>query len=73
MGSYPLEQMMVETDGPWPFEGPFTGKMTHPHMMWHSISMIAEIKRSTIGVCGEKFVKILRILWTLNMPFPKKL
>ena len=25
---YPLEQMMVETDGPWPFEGPFQGQ-TH--------------------------------------------
>ncbi len=47
VNSYPLEQMMVETDGPWPFEGPFAGKMTHPRMMWHSIAMIAEMKRFT--------------------------
>jgi TatD DNase family protein len=42
--TYPLEQIMIETDGPWPFEGPFLGKMTHPYMMKKSISMIAKIK-----------------------------
>jgi TatD DNase family protein len=42
--SYPLEQIMIETDGPWPFEGPFLGKMTHPYMMKKSITMIAKIK-----------------------------
>jgi TatD DNase family protein len=25
---YPQELMMVETDGPWPFEGPFAGKLS---------------------------------------------
>ena len=39
--------MMVETDGPWPFEGPFAGKVLIPVMMWHSIAMIAEMKRFT--------------------------
>ncbi|MBP1936949.1 TatD family hydrolase [Paenibacillus sediminis] len=29
---YPISQVMAETDGPWPFEGPFQGKMTHPAM-----------------------------------------
>ncbi|WP_428912579.1 TatD family hydrolase [Niallia sp. Krafla_26] len=42
---YPLEQIMVETDGPWPFEGPFTGKMTHPQMMSQSIEIIARLKQ----------------------------
>ncbi|WP_035445331.1 TatD family hydrolase [Bacillus sp. UNC41MFS5] len=42
---YPLELMMVETDGPWPFEGPFAGKMTHPNMMEESISKIALLKK----------------------------
>jgi TatD DNase family protein len=42
---YPLERMMVETDGPWPFEGPFAGQMTHPSMMTASIEKIAEIKQ----------------------------
>jgi TatD DNase family protein len=42
--TYPLEQIMIETDGPWPFEGPFLGKMTQPNMMKKSISMMAKIK-----------------------------
>lgn len=45
---YPLELMMVETDGPWPFEGPFSGKMTHPNMMGESIRKMALIKKLPI-------------------------
>lgn len=30
---YPAELVMAETDGPWPFEGPFAGRMTHPGMI----------------------------------------
>ncbi|WP_342564610.1 TatD family hydrolase [Paenibacillus sp. FSL R7-0345] len=30
---YPPELVMAETDGPWPFEGPFTGRPTHPAMI----------------------------------------
>lgn len=41
---YPLHLMMVETDGPWPFEGPFRGERTHPRMIRRSIEKIAEIK-----------------------------
>ncbi|RBP92112.1 TatD DNase family protein [Cytobacillus firmus] len=41
---YPLDKMMAETDGPWAFEGPFKNKPTHPAMMAHSISTLAEIK-----------------------------
>lgn len=29
---YPADQVMSETDGPWPFEGPFAGRPTHPSM-----------------------------------------
>ncbi|WP_231734970.1 TatD family hydrolase [Bacillus sp. FJAT-29937] len=45
---YPLEQIMVETDGPWPFEGPFTGMQTHPQMMHKSLEEIARLKRMPI-------------------------
>lgn len=43
--TYPLKQMMVETDGPWPFEGPFHGKRTHPKMIHQSIQHIAKLKQ----------------------------
>ncbi|MFC7784903.1 TatD family hydrolase [Rossellomorea sp. GCM10028870] len=41
---YPVEGIMVETDGPWRFEGEFQGRMTHPGMMHRTIEKIAEIK-----------------------------
>lgn len=47
---YPLEQLMVETDGPWPFEGPFQGLITHPSMIHQSIKVIAEIKKLPLNV-----------------------
>jgi TatD DNase family protein len=39
--SYPLRLLMVETDGPWLFEGPFEGQETHPHMIHMVIEQIA--------------------------------
>lgn len=30
---YPPKLVMAETDGPWPFEGPFAGQPTHPAMI----------------------------------------
>jgi len=30
---YPPERVMAETDGPWPFGGIYTGRMTHPSMV----------------------------------------
>ncbi len=44
----PLTSLMVETDGPWPFEGPFLGMMTHPKMIHASVAKIAELKRLPI-------------------------
>ena len=45
---YPLGQLMVETDGPWPFEGPFIGQMTHPKMIKATIQEIANLKQQPI-------------------------
>lgn len=41
---YPAKQVMTETDGPWPFEGPFQGQMTHPHMTADVAAAWAEIQ-----------------------------
>lgn len=45
---YPLEYLMVETDGPWPFEGPFHGQRTHPIMIEESIKVMAKLKSITL-------------------------
>lgn len=42
--SYPLELLMTETDGPWPFEGPFAGQRTNPGMVRDVAEAIAAIK-----------------------------
>lgn len=44
----PLSSLMVETDGPWPFEGPFRNQMTHPKMIHRSIKQIANIKNINV-------------------------
>ncbi|WP_138495114.1 TatD family hydrolase [Paenibacillus pinistramenti] len=40
---YPPELVMAETDGPWPFEGPFEGQPTHPRMIHSAARAWAEI------------------------------
>ncbi|WP_429373441.1 TatD family hydrolase [Paenibacillus sp. DS2015] len=45
---YPRDQVMVETDGPWPFEGPFIGQMTHPRMVSTVIETWSQLQN--IGV-----------------------
>lgn len=40
---YPSDQIMAETDGPWPFEGPFTGQQTHPRMTADVIRAYSEL------------------------------
>jgi TatD DNase family protein len=54
---YPIEQLMVETDGPWPFEGPFEGKMTHPNMMMESIRMIGRLKHLSPTLAAERILQ----------------
>jgi len=39
----PLAQLMLETDGPWPFAHPFAGRLTTPSMIKQSCSKIASI------------------------------
>lgn len=51
----PLEQTMVETDGPWPFEGPFHNQMTHPRMIHAIIEQLAAMK----GVAADSVADIL--------------
>lgn len=62
---YPIEQVMLETDGPWPFEGPFAEQMTHPAMIHESASFYAQLcHRPLDEVCEqirlntEKFYKL---------------
>lgn len=41
---YPLDRLMTETDGPWPFEGPFAGTPTEPGMVRDVVREIAALR-----------------------------
>ncbi len=43
----PLEKMLVETDGPWPYGGPFAGKLTEPAMVKDVVAAVAHLKCAT--------------------------
>lgn len=45
VATYPLSQMMVETDGPWRFSGVFKNQLTEPKMIHQTIREIANIKQ----------------------------
>lgn len=55
--NYPLDLMMIETDGPWTFEGPFLGKITNPNMMSESIRMIAKMKKLSIAEVSARLLQ----------------
>ncbi|MUT66300.1 TatD family hydrolase [Paenibacillus sp. NEAU-GSW1] len=50
---YPLELMMIETDGPWPFEAEFAGRRTEPVMALESIARIAALKQQDPEVAAR--------------------
>ncbi|WHX49686.1 TatD family hydrolase [Paenibacillus woosongensis] len=48
--SYPPDQVMAETDGPWLFEGPFAGQLTQPAM----VLKVAEAWAAIQGIAPEE-------------------
>ena len=44
----PVTNLMVETDGPWPYRGPFAGQMTEPVMVADTVAAIASIKEIAV-------------------------
>lgn len=51
----PIELMMVETDGPWPFLGPFADEMTEPGMVTDVVRELAAIK----GISEDELASVL--------------
>lgn len=62
---YPLYLMMVETDGPWPFNGPFKHKLTHPKMIYHVIEEISKIKQKSIQEVADMIYDSTRTFYNL--------
>ncbi len=68
----PLDQLMVETDGPWPFEGPFTKKRTEPHFVQSSIEYIATTYDMTVNEVSEQLFQTTCDFFQLPETFRKR-
>jgi TatD DNase family protein len=44
----PLEQLLLETDGPWQFAGPFQDRMTSPLFLKEMVPVVARMKEVSI-------------------------
>lgn len=53
----PLEQLLIETDGPWPFSGPFQGKPTTPLFLKNVAGKITELRGLTETTVIEHTIK----------------
>ncbi|MFC7440684.1 TatD family hydrolase [Laceyella putida] len=42
--TYPRHLIMLETDGPWPHEGPWRGQRTHPLMIERTLRELAKLR-----------------------------
>lgn len=63
---YPLDLMMVETDGPWPFEGPFQGNITYPWMIHESVKKIAEVKHIQLNQAYTALLENTKQFYSMN-------
>lgn len=62
---YPLNLMMVETDGPWPFDGPFEKARTSPYMMSQTIDVIASLKGITVQEAAQTVTRNTEIFYEI--------
>ncbi|WP_454192961.1 TatD family hydrolase [Paenibacillus sp. Marseille-Q7038] len=62
---YPHDQIMAETDGPWPFEGPFAAHKTHPRMVKDVIRAWCDVTGVKLEIAAELFYKNTKQFYNL--------
>ena len=62
----PLDRMLVETDGPWPYGGQFAGRLTEPAMVKDVVVAIAHIRCATFEEIAEATTANARKLFRLD-------
>lgn len=65
--NYPLELLMAETDGPWPFKGPFTGRTTLPDMARDVVMEIALLKGVSFADTSERLYGNTRRFYNMEV------
>ncbi|CEH29006.1 deoxyribonuclease [Aneurinibacillus migulanus] len=59
----PLSQLLLETDGPWPHNGPFAGQVTTPVFLRRSVTVVAELHDISVEAAAAASVKATRDLY----------
>ncbi|MCI1696382.1 TatD family hydrolase [Aneurinibacillus aneurinilyticus] len=59
----PLSQLLLETDGPWPHNGPFAGRMTTPVFLHESVTAVAALHGVSVEAAAAASVKAARSLY----------
>ncbi|HLX36352.1 MAG TPA: TatD family hydrolase [Candidatus Binataceae bacterium] len=62
----PLHQMMVETDGPWPYGGPFESRRTEPSFIPDVISAIAQLRSIAVEMVARAIAFNARTLFGIS-------
>lgn len=62
----PLDRMMVETDGPYPYHGPFEGKPTEPIFIPDVISAIASIRGDSADAIAKALATNARLQFGIS-------
>jgi TatD DNase family protein len=50
----PLHQLLLETDGPWPFIGPFTNIKTSPLLLFESVKYVANAYQKNVDIVQKE-------------------
>ncbi len=61
----PLNRMLVETDGPWPYQAPFAGRPTEPAMVAEAITAIAAVRGESVAAVRDATVANARALFRI--------
>jgi len=67
----PLSNLLLETDGPWPFKGEFEGKETEPPFIVRAAQKVAEMKGVDLEEVGKSTFENSVRLFRLHQFFPE--
>jgi TatD DNase family protein len=63
----PLESLLVESDGPWPYQGEFLGMASGPWLVGRVAEEVAKIKRlpieETMSRLSQNTCQLFDLVW----------
>jgi len=63
----PLDRLLLESDGPWPYEGEFSGMTTEPWMVALAAQAVARIKGVAVGEVADQTTRNAARLFGLDL------